>query len=191
MLLFIVLAVIPKCVPVPLAPPCETSCRWCNSRIAVCDQQALVTVPSRFPPEVFTIDLHGNKITQLPRAAFTNMSTKLSRLNMSNNCLLYIEDNAFDRLSKLWSLDLSRNNLTLVTDYIFRGLRRLRDLYLQNNRIEYVSNNAFLGIINIRVLNFRGNRLTEVPWPAVRMTSAVNLQKFDVSRNMIQRLYRL
>eukprot|EP00058_Branchiostoma_floridae_P027114 XP_002612605.1 hypothetical protein BRAFLDRAFT_78770 [Branchiostoma floridae] len=181
-------AVVPNCLPIPLAPPCETSCSGCDENIlvAMCDDKQLASVPSRFPPKVSMIRLQDNEITQLPRAAFVNMSPKLSQLNLSNNRILYIEDNAFDRLTNLWGLDLSRNNLTSVTDQTLRGLRRLRKLCLQSNMIKFVSDNAFLGIVDINTINFRDNRLTEVPWSAVQRTSARNLQKFDLSRNNIQ-----
>ncbi|XP_078619493.1 uncharacterized protein LOC144886640 [Branchiostoma floridae x Branchiostoma japonicum] len=181
-------AVVPNCAPIPLAPPCETSCSGCDKNIlvAMCDDKQLAFVPSRFPPKVSMIQLQDNEITQLPRAAFVNMPPKLSQLNLSNNRILYIEDNAFDQLTNLWGLDLSRNNLTSVTDQTLRGLRRLRKLCLQSNMIKFVSDSAFLGIVDINTINFRDNRLTEVPWSAVQRTSARNLQKFDLSRNNIQ-----
>ncbi|XP_019617090.1 PREDICTED: leucine-rich repeat and fibronectin type-III domain-containing protein 5-like [Branchiostoma belcheri] len=187
MLLIFVLAValIPNYVPISLALPCERSCAcYEGAYIAACADRGLFSVPRSFSPTVMQIDLQDNKITQLPRAAFKGISnsSKPSRLNMSNNGLLFIEDHALETLTNLFTLDLSRNNLSLVTDYSFRGLRRLRYLYLQNNMIKSVSENAFLGIINIRRLNFSGNRLTEVPWPG----SADVLEKFDVSRNLIQ-----
>ncbi|KAI8520321.1 hypothetical protein Bbelb_000750 [Branchiostoma belcheri] len=187
MLLIFVLAVtlIPNYVPISLALPCERSCAcYEGAYIAACADRGLFSIPHSFSPTVMQIDLQDNKINQIPRAAFKGISnsSKPSHLNMSNNCLLSVEDHAFETLTNLFTLDLSRNNLSLVTDYSFRGLRRLRYLYLRNNMIKSVSENAFLGIINIRRLNFSGNRLTEVPWPG----SAKVLEKFDVSRNLIQ-----
>uniref|UniRef100_A0A8C4XX41 Uncharacterized protein n=1 Tax=Gopherus evgoodei TaxID=1825980 RepID=A0A8C4XX41_9SAUR len=101
-------------------------------------------------------------------------------------CVSLSLSGGFSSLKQLSVLDLSNNLLLELSDQALHGLPRLRRLYLSANRITNVSSKALPG--SLRALSLDENQLTSVP-AAIR-TSPM-LSTLQLSGNPIRKLTSL
>uniref|UniRef100_A0A182JY22 LRRCT domain-containing protein n=1 Tax=Anopheles christyi TaxID=43041 RepID=A0A182JY22_9DIPT len=138
------------------------------------------------PVAVERVNLHGNKITQLPPPTTASQLWDLPNLRMldiSSNQLTRLPRAVFKPTPQLRILSLARNQLQSVDDGSLTGLSRLEVLNLQDNRVLALHERCFSPLENLRELNLQGNRV-EVLVDNLLDSNAL-LEQFDASRNSI------
>ncbi|XP_007237059.3 toll-like receptor 9 [Astyanax mexicanus] len=119
----------------------------------------ITTVPVQLPPSLESLDLRENKITEITKESFANL-TKLRYLNLEwncqrcdhaaepcfpcpNNASLGLDPGAFhDQRSSLSFLSLRGNSLHYLPKNIFAQLSRLKTLDLSDNFLAYSIHNG-------------------------------------------------
>uniref|UniRef100_A0A182PW33 LRRCT domain-containing protein n=1 Tax=Anopheles epiroticus TaxID=199890 RepID=A0A182PW33_9DIPT len=138
------------------------------------------------PVAVERVNLHGNKITQLPPPTTSSQLWDLPNLRMldiSSNQLTRLPRAVFKPTPQLRILSLARNQLQSVDDGSLAGLSRLEILNLQDNRVLALHERCFSPLESLRELNLQGNRI-EVLVDNLLDSNAL-LEQFDASRNSI------
>ncbi len=83
-----------------------------------------------------SVTLKSNKMTSLGNALFTESSSTLKKIDISQNDLQEISTNTFQDLQYLTELSLSQNRLTHLQRNVFNDLESLETLNLEENDIE-------------------------------------------------------
>ena len=183
-------------IPLTLHPPAP-----CGQCVCVqpgpkvdCSSRSLTSVPSSGLPSTATsLTLHDNAISFLPTRAFVIFSTALETLDLSENNISNIDNNAFEGLGGLKRLNLSSNLLTLAGDLErpFAHLPFLSHLDLSQNWLFNASPSVFMDLNHsLRVLNLSSNHIKyrqEENWPTRFL---MNLTDLDLSRNSITSVSR-
>jgi len=115
-----------------------------------------------------TLNLDGNKLSELPDNCLTNM-TKLDTLNVSKNSITGLQDGIFDGLQSLVTLDVSHNLIAVI------GLRVFSSTSV---------------LTNLRSLDLSYNKLMSLePWwiPRSRLGSITSPVIINLSRNLISK----
>ncbi|KAG9280141.1 leucine-rich repeat and transmembrane domain-containing protein 2 [Astyanax mexicanus] len=160
---------------------CPSAC-VCSSSEADCGGRGLATLPtlSSLPPATTTLLLPNNRLSSLPTAAFTNLSS-LQRLDLSNNYLDNLPAGLFAELTNLSHLSLRNNSLTALDRDLLQGLGSLRRLDLSLNGLGAVP----LGLLEqqqgLTWLSLAGNRLQALERAAFE--PLVNLQHLELGSN--------
>lgn len=127
--------------------------------------------------------LSHNKITEIPAAVFIN-APQLTEVDFSFNQINLIDSMAFedfsDNSSNLKILDLSNNQIETINDKMFARLNALNKLNLEFNSIEVIEMDAFVKNINLNSVYLRANKLKEFP-----CHSFVALTKLDLAYNLL------
>jgi internalin A len=110
-------------------------------------------------PNCISLSLKGNRLQKFP-TAISNTST-LEKLDLSENKISSIEDDAFEGLENLIELDLSFNELTYLPTSIGK-LNKLKRLNLSGNKISVLPN-EFENLTALEFLDFEGNPIERVP----------------------------
>lgn len=142
--------------------PCTAACVFTRETGKTdCESRQLTCIPQNYPGSVVFM-LGQNSLQMVPRQSFAS-SRMLRQLDMSNNAIYSIEDNAFNGLGGVSTLNLANNRITQLTANTFRGLRAVQTLHLQGNAINAVAAGTFRDLTNIMELNLAGNRLSILP----------------------------
>jgi internalin A len=110
-------------------------------------------------PKCKTLSVKGNKLQKFPTAV-SDVKT-LEKLDLSENEISAIEDDAFDELENLIELDLSYNELTYLPSSIGK-LKRLKRLNLSGNKIGSLPK-EFENLVALEALDLEGNPIGRVP----------------------------
>jgi Leucine-rich repeat (LRR) protein len=102
---------------------------------------------------IYNIEMNNNKIRFLDENAFKNI-TGLKELRLNNNELTTIN---VGYLSELEILDLENNKLTRIDQEQLRLLIGLRKLFLRNNQIDYIQRGALNHNTNLGYLDLDSN----------------------------------
>jgi Leucine-rich repeat (LRR) protein len=102
-----------------------------------------------------------NKIIFIPRNSFQSL-TNLVTLNLSNNNIEIVDNDAFKGLCRLEELILSKNKLSKLAINTFNGLSKLKTLDISFNRIEFLNKNTFTGLTSLKILIVSWNSLCVV-----------------------------
>ncbi|XP_036305391.1 reticulon-4 receptor isoform X1 [Pipistrellus kuhlii] len=196
-----------------VAAPCPGAC-VCYDEPKVttgCPQQGLQAVPDDIPAASQRVFLHGNRIAQVPAAAF-RACRNLTILWLHSNALTRIDATAFAGLALLEQLDLSDNGQLRAVDPatfrglgrlhtlhldrcglrelgpgLFRGLAALQYLYLQDNGLQALPDDAFRDLGNLTHLFLHGNRIPSVPERALR--GLHSLDRLLLHQNRVARVH--
>ena len=90
----------------------------------------------KYSTEVESLILNGNKLNALNMQAVNESFSKLIKLYLRSNNILFISQ--FAALPILEVLDLGCNQLTRVPAKFFESVPNLSQLYLDNNQIEFL-----------------------------------------------------
>lgn len=132
----------------------------------------------RVPQETTILDLRFNKIREIPRNAFTNMS-QLNTLLLNNNQLTRLENDAFNGLSELRYLYLYKNHIRTIRKLAFRGLEKLEQLYLHFNKIESLEPETFFNLRSLDRLFLHNNKLSRIPPGVFRNMDSLRRLRLD------------
>lgn len=108
------------------------------------------------------LNLARNDITRIDSHVFQDLYS-LQILNLEENGIDVIAENAFSSLSNLHALTLTHNNLVQLESHHFTGLYVLNQLYLDNNHIKSIHPRTFENCTNLQDLGISGNNLMEMP----------------------------
>ena len=117
-------------------------------------------------PETFAFNLSYNLLTRIPayKKSILSAFTGLSNLDLSNNRIHHIDDDAFTGLRGLYTLHLSNNHLTKVVASWFDTLSVLLKLGLDNNLISsFEPDNNFTWPDSLWNLYLDNNKITSMP----------------------------
>ncbi|XP_012138324.1 uncharacterized protein LOC100882867 isoform X1 [Megachile rotundata] len=153
------------------------------------DGNNLTTVPTtslKGPKSVRVLSLSGNNIASLPRAAFSMVGASLLRLDLSDNELSHMEDDALSGLEQLLLLNISHNDLGRFNSDVFKGAYNLLQLDLSANFLQEFPGDALRHLTDLKFLNVSNNLISEIQ--RTQLESLTELQVLDLSRNNIGRL---
>lgn len=127
------------------------------------------------------MNLSNNKINDLPRNVFVNLS--LEYLGLSHNKLHVIPFQVFAPMQQLRLLDISYNYIVTILDHFFKFNKRIEVLLLNNNRIEKLTSNALADLTDMKELDLSSNSLRTVSKGL--FDSLNNLQYLSLANNPI------
>ncbi|XP_056461158.1 asporin [Gadus chalcogrammus] len=133
---------------------CPAGCQ-CWPRVVQCSDQGLIAIPGKIPEDTVMIDLQNNDITDVGENAFKGIH-KLYALFLINNKITKIHPKAFKNMDHLKLLYLSYNLLTEIPANLPRNILELR---FHGNRINTIQKEAFKGLRNLNVLEMSANPL--------------------------------
>ncbi|NXA72776.1 ISLR2 protein, partial [Thryothorus ludovicianus] len=136
--------------------PCACVDKYAH-QFADCAYKELQAVPAGLPSNVTTLSLSANKISSLPRGAFSEV-TQVSSLWLAHNEIATIEPGALAVLVQLKNLDVSHNQIVEFPWRDLRNLSALQLLKMNNNRMAVVPPGAFRTLKDLRSLRINNNR---------------------------------
>ncbi|KAK0085624.1 hypothetical protein PV325_004745 [Microctonus aethiopoides] len=142
----------------------------------------LVRVPAALTRSVRALRLAGNKLTCIRDGDFDGYPL-LKILDLSDNLLNEVEEDALGRLETLEKLDLSGNELKIVPRSLPGSLTLLN---LRGNLIETLTFNDLQGIDNLCSLILSDNSIIKIEEGALSQLPL--LTKLDISNNPIKQL---
>ncbi|XP_066598350.1 protein artichoke-like [Prorops nasuta] len=138
------------------------------------------------PKSLRLLSLSGNKIVSLTRAALSTLGETLLHLDLSNNELSHMEDEALSGLDHLLFLNISHNDLNRFNSDVFKGANSLLQLDLSANLLQDFPTYALRHLVDLKFLNISNNLITEIEQS--HLSGLGELQVLDLSRNNIGRL---
>ena len=99
---------------------------------------------------MFVFDCSARNIARLP----INISSRATQLNLADNDITVVLENAFIHLPNLVHLDLSNNEIKNLQKYCFVGLVNLRELIMPENKLDPIRlpRETFAGLPSLQVL---------------------------------------
>jgi Leucine-rich repeat (LRR) protein len=88
---------------------------------------------------------------------FSTDFMKIEHLDLSNNRIGEIEENALDNLANLKWLNLESNFLRVLNSFEFRNNKKLEYINLKKNKIQKIHRNAFKNLKNLKYVRFINN----------------------------------
>ncbi|CAG9819951.1 unnamed protein product [Phaedon cochleariae] len=139
--------------------PCR--CKWSSGKkTAICKEAGFTGLPGTLDEGIQVLDLSGNVIPKLPKAAFKSVGLiNLQRIYFSTAGLSEIHHEAFKDLLILIEVDLSHNKICSLHPDTFRGNERLRVLYLSGNPLGQLVRSQFPSLPHLRTLELEGCQL--------------------------------
>ena len=125
-------------------------------------------------PALTSVNLDDNYIQEIPDTAFQGLQNTLETLEINGNKLKRLPRAALRMLPMLESLEASNNRLRRLYPRSFNESSRLERLDLSHNAIKDISHAAFEGMKNIRTIDLRSNQLITLyedtfEWPDSRL----------------------
>ncbi|PSN55763.1 hypothetical protein C0J52_04788 [Blattella germanica] len=142
----------------------------------------LVQVPAALTRSIRTLRLAGNVMTTV-RCGDLDSYPLLRLLDLSDNRILELEEDALGRLEVLTTLYLSGNMLRTVPRSLPAGLTAL---HLQRNHIQQVSMGELQGLPRLKYLSLRDSGVTVIQNGALSLLPS--LETLDLSHNPLTRL---
>lgn len=126
------------------------------------------------------LNLSQQNITGIRNDAFTSMESLLN-LNLSRNNINLVENSSFASESNIVILDLSRNKIPDLY-FVKNSLPNLTELYLNNNNITIVPKHVFDNQLQMRLLDLSMNSILSIEEHSLPLQ---NLQYLYVKGNQI------
>ncbi|XP_040271165.1 platelet glycoprotein Ib alpha chain isoform X2 [Bufo bufo] len=106
------------------------------------------------------LHLANNTLKTLP---MVSQLPQLTTLQLSNNHITTIPENAFMGLKKLTRLELQHNYIDSLDEQVFEGLRSLKHLDLSYNQLLFLPDRLLAGVEDLEIFYLSWNRLTHIP----------------------------
>ena len=135
-------------------------------------------------PNVWTIELDGNKIINVEDNIFQHMFPNLRYLYLSKNQIRQIKHKTFIGLNLLIGLYLDRNQISYISNKAFDNLKNLTDLNLNNNQLKVLDFRWFSNLKSLMYLYLEHNIIERIKsythqWP-------ISLKRVNLKSNKIQ-----
>ena len=131
--------------------------------------------------KIIHLDLSNNQLSSIPNNAFYFMP-EVEIIDLSHNKISTIDPLAFKNLSMLMKLHLSNNNLTSVGVWLAR-LFQLRRLDLTFNSIATIAPNAFRDLPYLEELYLDHNKLSSLLYDDFKPLKSLN--RIDLAENLL------
>lgn len=131
------------------------------SKTADCKNRGFTEIPAHLPPEIQILQLQNNRIWRINQNAFTG-TPLLKILDLSNNSLSSLAPGAFQRLRYLQVLNLTRNLIHYIENKTFSFLPHLKELDLSSNSIIRLPETFGNSTGNITLLSVKHNKLQKM-----------------------------
>ncbi|CAB3224476.1 unnamed protein product [Arctia plantaginis] len=142
------------------ACPGACACEYGARAVSVaCARAALTEVPRDLPVNTDALLMSDNSLGQIKSDGLFGRLPDLTKLDLRNNGITVIEDNAFDGAANIQELLLDGNLIQSVTDKMFFGLHSLSILSLTDNKIKCITPGAFDHLTMLSTLNLESNPL--------------------------------
>ncbi|KAM9355208.1 uncharacterized protein KZ484_013394 [Pholidichthys leucotaenia] len=135
-------------------------------------------------PHLHTLDLTGNKLSDLPKDVFTH--APLQNLVLKNNLIKAADADWLPDNSNLTWLDLSENGLTIIPTALLQKLPHLETLDLSNNNLEKIPANSLDTLTKLERLKLQNNKLDAID--ASSFQSMRNLTHLFLAQNNLSNL---
>ena len=143
------------------------------------------TAPFHFPSsKLEKLDLSNNVINEIFPQPSNNIGN-LRELNLSNNFLEDLHSYQFKSLTKLQVLDLSNNLLEKLNNKELDGLINLKELRLDGNKLHQLAGKSFSEMEKLAFLSVSHNKLKLLDELSDVFSKAPNLEMLDLSRNSL------
>ncbi|XP_037068759.1 protein artichoke-like [Pollicipes pollicipes] len=110
----------------------------------------------------------------------------LRRLDLSGNLIEYVKTGTFVDLKNMEILNLRQNFITKVDQDAFHVLPRLKRLDLTNNYVNSLKKDAFFSMESLEQLLLKQNNITDLTGSAAVLRMLPNLRVLDLSMNLIE-----
>ncbi len=125
-----------------------------------------------------SLDLSGLQLTSLDGLEYIRNSTSIYYLNLKNNNLEIIPNNALYSLPKLEKIDLSHNKIHTINPLAFNNLNDLMKLNISHNNISTIG--VWLGrLYQLRSFDASHNKITAIGTNAFRDQIFLNTLLLD------------
>ncbi|NXD22198.1 LRTM1 protein, partial [Spelaeornis formosus] len=131
------------------------------SKTADCKNRGFTEIPAHLPPEIQILQLQNNRIWRINQNAFT-ATPLLKILDLSNNSLSSVAPGAFQKLRYLQVLNLTRNLIHYIENKTFSFLPHLKELDLSSNSIIRLPETFGNSTGNITLLSVKHNKLQKI-----------------------------
>lgn len=133
----------------------ECPCRMdIKTKTADCRIRRLSAVPDCVPRTVTKLLFGYNELYKISPRQFEKYN-ELLYLNLKNNHISYLSDEAFTGLPVLNKLILRNNHLSVLNTTAFDRLSKLQILDLMGNEIKEIQDNIFSVLSNLRQVSLR------------------------------------
>ncbi len=129
-----------------------------------------------------TLNLAGLNITNLNNLSEIPGIETITELDLSNNLLPSIPNNAFSFLPKLQVLILDHNQIATIEPLAFNNLKQLQGLYLDHNKLQKISV-EFARLFFLTKLGLANNLIEKIATNAFR--DLWRLEIADLSHNQL------
>lgn len=173
---------------------CPSRCQCFDQKLeASCTDAGLEVVPIQLNPEVQTIILRENRISNVHYTL--SFYIELRTLDISVNKINVLGSHNFEYQNKLLNLNISYNEIAALSKDTFKGLKELKTLDLSYNRISVINKTAFRDTLNLELLILSFNNITYFEDPEIfsmlkslRILKLDNNQILDVPNNVLSNL---
>jgi Leucine-rich repeat (LRR) protein len=145
-------------------------------------RSGLTQVPAALTRSIRTLKLQGNTVTTV-RCGDLDSYPLLQFLNLADNQIQELEEDALGRLEALSTLDLSGNRLNSVPRSLPAGLAIL---HLQHNCIQELNSGDLQGLPRLKYLSLRHNGISAIQNGVFSQLTA--LETLDISENPLKSL---
>ncbi|KAJ8047423.1 Slit-like 1 protein [Holothuria leucospilota] len=127
-----------------------------------CSSRNLKTVPKNIPEASFVIDLNNNSLEYIPQNAFSN-ATKLKCLFLAKNQIRELPESLLANNTEIRQIRLSYNMLQELPESIFASNGELKTIEVLHNILEKLPEKVFAYPNNLELINLEDNRLEHLP----------------------------
>lgn len=169
---------------------CGEVCRFDDwYQRARCESRNLNYVPVSTGCEgAIMLELQDNQLSQLTTASIVGYEL-VKTLDLSRNCLKFVQNGIFMNMNVLQNILISNNFLKEMENFTFTGTEdSLKRIYLNHNKIETIRENAFHGLIRVTLLHMSYNQIEFLHESAFRDMYA--LRHLHLSNNNLHYLAR-
>ncbi|XP_070231373.1 extracellular matrix protein 2 isoform X3 [Bos mutus] len=174
----------PPRLPIPATPrgiPSLPSMCSLSYKTISCISADLTQIPPLTAPEITSLELIDNSITSIPDEAFNGLPN-LERLDLSKNNITSsgIGPKAFKFLKNLMRLNMDGNNLVTIPSELPSTLEELK---INENKLQVIDEESLSDLNQLVTLELEGNNLSETNVNSLAFKHLKSLSYLRLGRN--------